>query len=770
VKSETHRALPAELTSFVGRRQQLAEIRRLLSSSRLLTLTGVGGVGKTRLALRTARGMQRAFPDGVWFIELAALSDPQLLPHTIATALDLRHVSGNPLADLTDHLQDKQLLVVLDGCEHLTDACAVVVSKLLAEAPGLRVLATSRHVLDVEGEQALALPPLSIPEEADVPVGEASHYESVTLLVERARAVDPQFQITEENRGAIIELCQRLDGLPLALELAAVWLRALTPAQILDRLEDRFQLLTTGRRTGPARHQALEAAIAWSFGLCSPEEQLLWARLSVFSGGFDLEAAEEVCAGDGVPREDVLELLAGLVGKSIVVRQHDMERESSWYRMLETIGEYGTRRLSAAQADGIHLRHRDHYRSLANRFAAEYFTSLQAKWYLRLRREHGNIRAAIEFCLGHPGEAAAALDIAAPLWPWWHAGHLREGLQYLVRGLDLAPGPTRSRGYGLFAASNLAIRLSEFDRALALLAESGELAERFGDELLAARVKQCQGHALLHSGHPAEAVPPLEAARDDARRLGQPRDEWRAVNLLCLALMFLGDPRAEDLGRQAVALAEEHGAEASKAWALWDLGVAQWRAGRYQDATGSLRDGIRLFLPMRNLDGVSVCVQGLSWCAASSSPDEHAARLLGAAAAVWRAIGGNVSQAVYREFDRRAEERLRSAIGDHRFEAEFAQAAAYPLDQAVELALGQDSARSSTPASSKVHPTIPGGLTRREWEIAQLVAEGLSNKEIAARLVISHRTAETHVEHILTKLGFTSRTKVSRWAIDQTGR
>ena len=345
--SEAHRALPAELTSFVGRRQQLSEIRRLLSTSRLLTLTGVGGAGKTRLALRTVREMQRAFPDGAWFVDLAALRDRQLLPHTIATALDLRHLSGNPLADLTDHLQDKQLLLVLDSCEHLTESCAVVVSKLLAEAPGLRVLATSRHVLEVEGEQALAVPPLSVPDEG-VPLGEAAHFEAVTLLVERARAVDPQFEITEDNRAAVVELCQRLDGLPLAVELAAVWLRALSPAQILERLHDRFHLLTTGRRAGPARHQALEAAITWSFDLCSPEEQLLWARLSVFSGGFDLESAEEVGAGDGVARDEVLELLAGLVGKSIVVRQHDVERGDSWYRLLETIREYGAQRLSPA--------------------------------------------------------------------------------------------------------------------------------------------------------------------------------------------------------------------------------------------------------------------------------------------------------------------------------------------------------------------------------------------------------------------------------------
>jgi DNA-binding NarL/FixJ family response regulator len=304
-----------------------------------------------------------------------------------------------------------------------------------------------------------------------------------------------------------------------------------------------------------------------------------------------------------------------------------------------------------------------------------------------------------------------------------------------------------------------------------MLAECGELAERFGDELLAARVKQGRGHALLHSGHPAEAVPLLEAARDDARRLGQARDELRDVNLLSLAMMFLGDPRAEGLGREAVALADEHGAQASKGWALWGLGLAQWRAGERQDAARSLREGIQLFLPMRNLDGVSVCVQAMSWCAASSSPDEDAARLLGAAEAVWRTIGGNDSQEVYREFDRRSEEQLRSAIGDRRFEAVFAEGAAYSLDQAVAMALAHGSARPrarvTPPPREQV--AVPGGLTRREWEVAQLLAEGLSNKDIGARLVISQRTAESHVEHILSKLGFNSRTQATRWVIDQGG-
>jgi predicted ATPase/DNA-binding CsgD family transcriptional regulator len=769
VKSESPKALPVELTSFVGRRQQLGEIRRMLSSSRLLTLTGVGGVGKTRLALRTAAGVRRAFPDGVWFVELAALNEPQLLPHTIASALDLHQVSEAPLADLADHLQDRQLLLVLDNCEHLTDACAVVVGKLLAAAPGLHVLATSRHVLGVEGEQVLAVPPLVTPGDAAAPVREASHYEAVALLADRARAVDPEFQITEENRDGVVELCRRLDGLPLALELAAVWLRALSPTEVLDRLEDRFQLLTSGRRGGPARQHALEAAVTWSFDLCAPEEQRLWARLSVFSGGFDLEAAEEVCTGEGLTRENVLPALAGLVDKSIVGREHDREHGAAWYRMLETIRQYGARRLSPADARASRLRHREHYRTLANAFAAEFFTPHQGDWYVRMGREHGNFRSALDFCLSAPGEAGAALDIAAPLWPWWHAGHLHEGYRYLLRGLDLATEPTRSRGYGLFATSNLAIHLSEFDRARALLAEAGELADQFGDELLSARVKQGQGHALVHSGHPAEAVPYLEAAREDARRLGQPRDEERVLHLHSLAMMFLGDPRAEDLSREAVGLAEEHGAQASKGWALWALGLAHWRAGHYEDATRTLRDGIRLFVPMRNLDGVSVCVQALAWCAASASADEHAARLLGAAEAIWRTIGGNMTQAVYRQFDGRSEEQVRSTIGDRRFDAAFAAGSAYSADQAVALALGQARADRGSSPNQPPGTRAPGGLTRREWEIAQLLAEGLSNKEIAARLVIAPRTAETHVEHILAKLGFTSRTQASAWVIEQQG-
>ncbi len=342
-------ALPAELTSFVGRRRELSETRRLLASGRMLTLTGVGGVGKTRLALRMAAEVRRTFPDGVWFVELAALQDPQLVPHTVANTLELRQVSADASSDLADYLETKSLLVVLDNCEHLTDACAVLASKLLAAAPDLRILATSRHVLGVEGEQILSVPPLSTPDaEAEVAAGDPTRYESVSLFLDRAASVAPGFAISEANRAAVVELCRRLDGIPLAIELAAVWLRILSPAQILERLEDRFRLLASGRPAAPARQQTLDATVGWSFDLCSPAEQVMWARLSVFSGGFDLEAAEEVCAGDGISRDDVLNLVASLVNKSIVLRHQATEHHTAWYQMLESIRQYGAGRITDA--------------------------------------------------------------------------------------------------------------------------------------------------------------------------------------------------------------------------------------------------------------------------------------------------------------------------------------------------------------------------------------------------------------------------------------
>jgi predicted ATPase/DNA-binding CsgD family transcriptional regulator len=773
-------ALPAELTTFVGRRRELSEARRLLGSNRMLTLTGPGGVGKTRLALRAAAEVRRTFPDGVWFVELAALRDPQLLPHTVASTLELRQVSPDPAADLAAHLEQKRLLVVLDNCEHLTEACAVLASKLLAAAPDLRILATSRHLLGIEGEQILTVPPLSVPD-VEVLAGDATHYESVRLFLDRANAVAPDFTITEANRAAVIELCRRVDGIPLAIELAAVWLRALSPTQILDRLENRFRLLTSARPAAPARQQALDATVGWSYDLCSAEEQLMWARLSVFSGGFDLEVAEDVCSGDGIPHSEVLNQIASLVNKSIIVRHQATEHSTASYEMLEIIRQYGAQRLDERQERALQVRHRDHYRSVAQRFAAEGFGPHQADWFIRLRRESSNVRAALEFCLAQRSEAAAALDIAAPLWNFWFAGYLREGYRHLTRALDLATEQTSSRAYGLWAASYLAMFATDFERNVTMLAECEEIAARLDDDLLNARIKECRGQAALYRGDLPGAIELLEQARREFRAVGDPLGEFDTLILLTAGTFFLDDPRADEFSRGALALAEQHGAQSSTAYALWAVGIAQWRAGNFDEATRSLRKSVRLFQPMKDLTGISFGVQALSWCAAFASPDERAARLLGASQAVWRTSGAKVDETTaYSVFDRRSEDALRAALGSAkfestRFEEAFAEGASYSFDQAVALALGEDrDARGSEAAATtpvpRPGPEAPGGLTPREREIAGLLAEGLSNREIAARLVISQRTAETHVDHILSKLGMTSRAHVASWVAEQQGR
>lgn len=762
--------LPAELTSFVGRRREVTETRRLLARSRLLTLTGVGGVGKTRLAMRMAAELRRTFPDGVWFVELAALHDPQLVPHSMASALELRQVSAEPTDDLALYLERKQLLVVLDNCEHLSDAVAVMVSKLLAASPGLRILATSRHVLGVGGEQILVVPPLTTPNaEQPVAAGDATHYESVALFLDRAIAVAPDFTINDGNRGAVTELCRRLDGIPLAIELAAVWLRILSPVQMLDRLEDRFRLLTAVRPAVPARQQALDAAIAWSFELCSPAERLLWARLSVFAGGFDLEAAEEVCSGDGIDRADVLGLLANLVNKSIITRQLAPDHTAARCQMLETIRQYGAARLPGlGSVTEVRTRHRDHYRGMAGRYAAECFGPEQADWIIRLRREHDNVRAALEFCLEEPGQATAALDIAAPMWNFWFAGFLREGYRYLLQALALATEPTRSRAYGLWAASYLAMFATEFDKTAAMLDECTELADRFDDDLLRARIKECRGHAMLYHGDLPAAVELLEEARAGFRAAGDPLGEFDTLILLSAATFFLDDPRLERFSQEGLALAERHGALSSKAYGLWSVGIQQWRVGLFDQATSTLRESVRLFMTMHDLTGVSFGVQALSWCAAFRSPDAAAARLMGASQAVWRTSGAKVDETnAYGMFDQRSAQKVREAVGDEELDAAFAEGAAYSFEQAVTLALGeQDTGEHRRGAHAGT--ASPDVLTRREHEIAHLLAEGLSNKDVATRLVISQRTVESHVDHILSKLGMTSRAQVASWVAEHT--
>ncbi|MFF0271052.1 ATP-binding protein [Kribbella sp. NPDC004536] len=751
--------LPAEVTSFVGRQRELADTRRLLASSRLLTLTGPAGVGKTRLAVRMATEVKRTFADGVWFVELDALRDPALLGHTLAEALDLIQVSASPDADVAEFLENKHLLLVLDNCEHVAEACAVLVGKLLAAAPRLRILATSRHVLGVEGEQIVAVPPLPTPP-AEVPPTDADQYEAVQLFTERVRAVVPEFVVDDANRALVIEVCRQLDGVPLALELAAVWMRTLSLPQIHDRLADRVRLLLGDQSTDGPHPKALEAAIGWSYDLCSPGERLLWERLSVFSGGFDLDGAEAVCSGDGIEPDDVLGLVAGLMNKSIITRTPASSPAVAGYDMLLTISQYGATRLGD-RTRAYQYRHRDYYRTLTAQWATDSFGPRQADLFLRTRREHHNLRTAIGFSLAEPGEEPVALELAAPIWTFWFAGLLREGLLYLTRAIEAAPEATPRRAFGLLAGCQLAMFLGEAELFGRWIAECAELAGAYDDDRLRAGVAEVSGHELIYAGRLDDALGELESALAGFRAAGDRHGEFNCLHLLTLATFFLADPRVEDFSREAYRLAESSGAVQSAAYALWGTGVVEWRDhGRYEVATRHFRDAIRSLRPFNDRTGIGFCVQALSWCAGAEEPDERAARLMGAARAVWRS-GVIVKETTpYSRLDDLTREQIRAAIGDAAFTAAYQLGAGYTFEQTVALALGEE----VRDRRARARPV--GRLTPREHEVAVLIGDGLSNREIAARLTVSRRTAETHVEHILGKLGFSSRSQIARWVAD----
>ncbi|MET0495106.1 MAG: AAA family ATPase, partial [Actinoplanes sp.] len=407
--------LPAEVTSFVGRRHDVTSVRRMLSTSRLVTLTGAGGVGKTRLGQRVGLEVRRAFPDGVWLVELAELRDEDLVAVTVAEALGVREESVRPDAPgLADFLADRRALLILDNCEHLVAACADLAEKLLRACPDLSILVTSRQPLRIAGEATLTVQPLSVPEpDAACTPADLPRYESASLLVERATAVLPGFEVTEANAATIAALCQALEGMPLAIELAVARLRVLTLEQILDRLTDRYRLLTSGARNAPARQQTLRALIDWSWELCSERERVLWSRLSVFSGGFELDAAEHIATDETLPAEAILDLVASLVDQSVISRTGDGPRAR--YKMLEVVREYGAARL--AEAEGqlvVGRRHSEWYARLAAYGDAQWVSPDQAALMLRLRHEQANLRVALEFAVTE-GPPELALRFAADL-------------------------------------------------------------------------------------------------------------------------------------------------------------------------------------------------------------------------------------------------------------------------------------------------------------------------------------------------------------------
>ncbi|MFJ8026805.1 ATP-binding protein [Streptomyces sp. NPDC096311] len=754
--------LPAAVTTFVGRRQEVAEVRRLLGVARLVTLTGVGGVGKTRLATETGAEARTAFADGVWLVDLAPVRQPELVAQAVVSALGIPDQSTKaPVGQLIDHLARRQALILLDNCEHLLEACAVLIDRLLRGCARLRVLATSRQVLGIAGEHVYQVPPLTVPDPSAPPeVEELGRFESVRLLVDRATAIRPGFAVSDASRVPVARLCARLDGLPLAVELAASRLRSLSLSEVVDRLEDRFALLTGGSPAALPRQRTLRALIDWSHELCSAQERLLWARLSVFADGFDLTAAEGVCADDSLPRERIVDLVDQLVGQSVVqaVEQSGQVR----YRMLETIREYGWERLEASgELTDLRSRHQEFFGRLAAHIADSWYGPGQEEGLARLRADHRNLEAALEWSLGNRAAQQALSLVAALRHHWCADGFLSEGRRWLDRALDLPGPPPPERVTALWVAGWVMLQQGDHDGAEARLAECEKLAAELGDESAPYMALSLRGTAALFRGHLPEALDCFETASAGFSRIGPPGGTLFTDFQAAIAHAHAHDERAAEQGGRAIALSEELGEGWTRSYALYALGLHAWAQGELDSAAASARTGLRIQRGFNDHVGAAVLIELLAWTAASEKEFGHAARLLGAVRSVWRSLGTSLSAfGPHLEGHRaRCERQVLHALRTEAWQAALAEGGRMDRDQAISYALD-----GPTPAQSAAAPAPePDVLTRREREVAALVAQGLSNRRIAESLVLSPRTVDGHVERILAKLGFGSRAQVAAW-------
>ncbi|MFC7449194.1 ATP-binding protein [Rhodococcus daqingensis] len=760
--------LPLELTSFVGRRRELVEARRLLSVSRLVTLTGIGGVGKTRLALRVAEDSRRAFGDGVRLVELAEVHDPESLKDAVAIAVGLRVRAARPPLDmLVEYLSTRRLLLVMDNCEHLVEAVAVLCEALLRRCPELRILATSREPLGIGGEAVLRVPPLTVPDPLRAaPLEGLPQYEAVTLFVERATAALPEFRLTEENQGDVVGICRQLDGLPLPIELAAARLRAMSAAQILHRLTDRYRLLNKGSRSAPTRQQSLRACVDWSHELCSEQEQKLWRRLAVFAGSFELDAAEGIC-GEGFVEDELLDGVASLVDKSILIR--DEPGAVVRYRLLETIRDYGQEKL---RESGEHLafvrRHRDWYERLALRAEDEWISPQQVEWIARLEREQSNLRDALTFSIAGDGEdAAAGLRMATALYPFWLSrGRLSEGRRWLDRALACpSAAETAERAKALYAYSALASMQGDVQGGMARLKEGRELELERHDAVSDAFITHVEGLLALAAGDFGRAVECLTAGLEVFRSEGMRLQIVEDLVGLGLATALLGDvKRAVAWHAEVLAITEPCGEAVFRTYSLWATGMAELQRGDPAHAIALFEEGLRLTRSVDDPLSAAWFLDVLAWIAAAAQEFERAATLRGAAMAMWQIVDGPTvrfpSLLVHRDECRL---QIVGAIGERGYEAALRRGRALTFEGAVSFALREE------PEADQAEPAVVDAmsLTRRERQVADLVAQGLTNKAIADQLVISPRTAQGHVEHVLAKLGFTSRTQIAAWFVER---
>jgi predicted ATPase/DNA-binding CsgD family transcriptional regulator len=754
--------LPAEASSFIGRRRELAELRRKLAAARLVSLSGPGGVGKSRLALRIATNLARGFPDGAWMVELAEIQDPALVGNAVMAALDLRdQAATEPLPLVLSYLRDKELLLVVDNCEHLLEAAARLVTEVIRAAPGVRVIATSREPLSVSGEQVIPVPPLELPAAgatAPPPLAQLRQNEAVMLFLERAAAASGSFELTAANQAAVVDLCARLDGLPLAIELAAVRTRVLTAEQILTRLTDRFGLLTGGSRAALPRHQTLRTTIDWSHDLLDPGERALLRRLCVFAGRFTLEDVEAVCTSDDVPAAKALDLLSSLVDKSLVTKEDAGGRAR--YRLHETMREYTSLKLrEAGEQDAVQRRCADYYVAICRQFAKRNRYRL-LEWLEWMELEVDNIRSVLQRCLMR-GDVLRGIDLACSLAWYWATRATTEGVRWLDELLALAPS-----GDGNAAVNARAY----FIRGFLSVLQSDPAAARPALEraILAARAAGILP-LLSHALSMASVAARMDGDRAAARRLLDESlavtsgldDVTAAISLLqaqALNGMFEGDVAAvRAAATEGARRSREAGDLYSLEMMLLNQGAATLMAGDLDRSRPLFAEALRIGQQIDDRVAQYCLLDALGCCAVGAGQARLAAQLLGAAETV-RTEAGATLIGTLAPLVARAEESAIMALGAARFEAEFTAGKGLRRDTAIWLALGQPDRAAAAADDAGVAP-----LGKREADVARLVADGLSNKQIGARLFISERTVDSHVRSILNKLGFSSRAQIAGW-------
>ena len=751
--------LPAEATSFIGRQRALAEVKKKLSQARLVSLVGPGGVGKTRLAIRIGTDLGRGFKDGVWLAELADVRDARLVSNALMLALDLRdQAATEPLALLLAYLQDKQLLLVVDNCEHLLAAAAQLVAEVVKAAPGVHVIATSREPLSVDGEHVIPVPPLELPSGQAEPLGRLRQNEAVLLFTERAAAAAGRFELTDANRAAVVELCRRLDGLPLAIELAAVRTRVLSVEQIRDRLHDRFSLLTAGGRAALPRHQTLRTTIEWSHELLNAGERALLRRLCVFAGRFSLDDVEPVCTSHDVLAAQSLDLLSSLVDKSLVIKED--VRGVACYRLHETMREFARLKLrEAGEEEMVEDRANEYYRGRCQQSVGQSRYRLD-EWLDWMDLEIDNIRAVLGRYLARC-DALSGIDLATSVGWYWITRATTEGVRWLDDLAVCGPGHPQAQFWAYFLRGFLAVLKADATAGRPAIERAVATARALAEPVLLSQALSMASIAANLAGDRPSAMHLLEEAAIVTGPLDDLPARISVLQARALNGFFEGDIEAVKVAAsEGVRLSRDVGDLYSLEMMLLNSGGAALITGDLDQAKQFYTEALKIAQRIDDRVAQYALLDGLGCVAAGSGQARLAGQLIGAAETVRTQAGASLIP-ILAPLLARAEASAISALGASKFAAEVNAGKGLSRDEALRLALGEPARAPASAIDSRVGDMAL--LGRREADVARLVAEGLSNKQIGARLFISERTVDSHVRSILNKLGFNSRAQIAGW-------